>query len=161
MSIQKSAEKVKAAVAKTSKSVTTTSSVSTHQCSQVKIPRLPCKLIHSFPKTLKVTVQRKASAVSEDWSLEARHTHAYGAHVEPVTHPGADLIPERVKRWTLKEYYVVARKIQSMEKQAPASRKFEFTILFKKETPNNGSWEEMLTSKEERHFRLGRITHLS
>jgi hypothetical protein len=169
MSIKNSAEKVKVAIAKhaTSHSEELARSITTHQCCQVKIPRMPAKLSHLFPKAVKEIAQRKTNLISSHWSSEAEHTHAYGTHVESYTLPGIDLIPERVKRWTLKEYHVVARKIRGMGKTKDMPRKFTITIFSdagpaaKNGQSNDLLWEEMLKAKEERHFQIGHMTHLS
>jgi len=133
-------------------------------CNLVKIPRLPATLLRLFPQLAKKLAQRKASHVSSEWNQESKQTHACGCHVENPLPPGADLIPARVKRWRLKEYHLVARKIQALGETKESSRKYDITLL-QEETPTSQSqssqdalWEEMIKAKEERQFQLGRIT---
>lgn len=130
----------------------------------VKIPRLPATLLWLFPQLAKKFAQRKTSLISSEWSPESKQTHACGCHVENPLPPGADLIPARVKRWCLRDYHLIARKIQALGATKESSRKYNITVLQEEDSTAQSEnsqeelWEEMIRVKEERQFQLGRIT---
>ena len=86
-------------------------------------------------------------------------------HFETHTPPGVDLIPERVKRWKIKECQGIAKKIKDLSKQKAGSDHHKIEVLDDKpEKKDRGDkiqdelWQEMMKSKEERQFQIGRIT---
>lgn len=131
-----------------------------HQCNQVKFPRMPSALSHLFPLLAKKLKEKKARSVSLPLKKETIPHEVTDCAFEQVSLPGLDLIPARVKRWQLKEYHLIVLKIKTLSQYNKPSSKHDITLLSNSPLENSQDelWEEMIKTKEERQFQLGRIT---
>ncbi len=140
-------------------------SLRSHTCTAVKTPRVPELLYVLFPSLFKKISDRKTDAVTAQWNEGSKQANEVGSHVESSKTPGADLIPTRVKRWKIKEYQGIARRIKALSKYKPVTHSFQIEALNEKaeaavrsDTTQDQLWQEMMKSKEERQFQIGRIT---
>lgn len=135
-----------------------------HECNLVKVPRLPTTLLYLFPRLAEKIAQRKAKPVSSQWNEESKQTNAYRNSVENLTPPGADLIPTRVKRWQLRGYHTIIRKIQTLSHTTRSDHQYKTTLLQEEkpsitsQTSQDALWEEMIKTREERQFQIGHVT---
>ena len=139
-----------------------------HTCTAVKTPKVPTFLHLLLPILFKKISERKASLVTSQWNEEAKQTHDVGTHTQPPpSSAGADLIPRHIKRWKVKEYQEILRKIKALSKRKDATHHFEFELITEKKEPTKEEkeksqdqlWQDMMKSNEERHFQIGRITN--
>lgn len=136
-----------------------------HNCTLLKEPRVPEAFYLLFPSLSKKISERKTNQVSSEWNEESKQTHDKGTHIEIDSSPISDLIPARVNRWKIKEYQHIAKKIKALSNPKKESRQFKIEdlnetsqLLKGKRTSQDELWQEMMKTKEERQFQIGRLT---
>ena len=105
-------------------------------------------------------VVRKTDIVTKEWNKEVRQTSNCSSHIESETPPGANLIPERVHRWTIKNYSSIVRKMQMLIKSTETEMSENISVISSEETAKNQDelLLDMMKRREERHFRIERPT---
>jgi uncharacterized protein (DUF885 family) len=133
----------------------------THSYVQATALRVPKNL----PKqaTSAKPVVRKTDVVTKEWNKEVQQTSNCSSHMETETLPGANLIPERVHRWNIKNYSSIARKMQMLVKTQEKELSENISVISTSEdqTAKNDKKQDellfdMMKRREERHFRIER-----
>lgn len=156
-----------------------------HECNLVKIPRVPSQVEHLSFYGYEMSKDRKKklenvrkntvdlACLQKDGATPfqkvALHAHCCVNQKNPYLlediHAPAELIPERVvKKWQLKEHFLAFRKLRTLGKQRSCDHKRHEIVPLcssKKSTLKSEDqefWEELIFSKENRLFQIGRIT---
>ena len=107
---------------------------------------------------------RKTDIVTKEWNNEVKQTSNCSSHIEQELTPGANLIPERVHRWNIKNYSSNARKMQMLVKTADKDMTEKVSVINSQgdqtaqaNKDRDELWRDMMKTNEERHFRIDRI----
>lgn len=128
-------------------------SVMTKTISPMKSPRLPNEIPYVLPKIVQQLRERRAKMLSRQSQ-------------KPLPMPKEqEIIPSKIHRWKLRDPHDILHKIQEISQTRPSARHYKIDKILdleqEREREKMGSdlWEEALKSKEERHFRMDRITN--
>ena len=133
-----------------------------HSYAQATALRVP----KSMPRqaTTAKAATRKTDIVTKEWNNEVKQTSSFSSHIEQELTPGANLIPERVHRWNIKNYSSNARKKQMLVKTAEKDMTEKVCVITSQEDQTAQAnkdldelWRDMMKTNEERHFRIDRI----
>jgi hypothetical protein len=130
-----------------------------HSYAQATALRVP-KNLPKQPMPAKPVV-RKTDVVTKEWNKEVKQTSNCSSHIESDALPGANLIPERVHRWNIKNYASIARKMQMMVKNQEKELSDNISIISTSDdkTAENKRGQDdllfdMMKRREERQFRI-------
>jgi len=131
----------------------------------------PSEVQHSYARTTALRVPknlpkqatsakpvvRKTDIVTKEWNKEVQQTSNCSSHIESNM-PGANLIPERVHRWNIKNYASIARKMQMLVKDQEKELSSNISVITSSEKKNEKKQDEllfdMMKRREERQFRI-------
>lgn len=127
------------------------------QATALRVPK-------NFPKqaTTAKPVVRKTDIVTKEWNKEVQQTSNCSSHIEsPLPEsmgPGANLIPERVHRWNIKNYASIKRKMQMLVKDQEKELSSNISVITSSEAKNAKKQDDllfdMMRRREERQFRI-------
>ncbi|HUD01953.1 MAG TPA: hypothetical protein VMR37_06465, partial [Rhabdochlamydiaceae bacterium] len=128
------------------------------QATALRVPKnLPRQATSAKP------VVRKTDVVTKEWNKEVQQTSNCSSHMETEALPGANLIPERVHRWNIKNYSSIARKMQMLVKTKEKEMSGNISVISTSDdqTAKNDKKQDellfdMMKRREERHFRIER-----
>ena len=113
-----------------------------------------------------VKIQRKTAIVSKEWNTEVQQTSSVSSQLDSQYLPGADLIPSRVHRWTIKNYATIVKKIKGQKQSKEHEMMAQVSQISSPQEPQQAQegqkqdelWRDMMKSQEERHYQITRIT---
>ena len=138
------------------KQKTASQAISAHR-SQIRLPSQ-----RPQPQTDSKKRHNTTQLVTKEWKPEVAHTTEVSSHLSTQPETPHDLPPKKIQRFHLKKTKDILQKMKELHEKAKGMGAFVVKNPKNKaklEADQDEEWRDLMKSREERHFHIGRITN--